>query len=138
VGRGLLAGGIALGGLAFLWGFLLLSIFALLAAGGTGALLFLPVPVVAFGAGVTSIGGGIVGRHRLEFGSGLILVAGIAGLIAPAPSLLLNLAPTTTVVDILIAYLAVGWWAIAMVWLGGGVLLWSRRRAAVNDGATGP
>ncbi len=134
MGRGLLAGGIALGGLAFLWGFLLLGIFALL----SGALLFLPVPVVAFGAGVTSIGGGILGRHRLEFGSLLILVAGVAGLIAPAPSLLFNLAPTTTVVDILIAYLAVGWWAIAMVWLGGGVLLWRRRQAAVNGGATGP
>lgn len=133
----MLAGGIALGGLAFLWGFLLLGIYAILAASGE-ALIFLPVPVVAFGAGVTSIGGGIVGRDRLEFGSALILVAGLAGLVAPAPALLLNLAPSTTVIDILIAYVAVGWWAIAMIWLGAGVLLWRARRAEVKDAATGP
>ncbi len=133
----MLAGGIALGGLAFLWGFLLLRVYAVLNAGGN-ALIFLPVPVAAFGAGVTSIGGGIVGPNRLEFGSILILGAGVVGLVAPAPSLLLNLASTTTVIDLLVAYLAVGWWAVAMIWLGGGVLLWHARRAAVNDDAHAP
>lgn len=133
----MLVGGLALGGLAFLWGFLLLGIYAVLAAVGDGTV-FLPVPLAAFGAGAIAIAGGIVGRDRLEFGSVLILVAGTAGLVAPAPALLINLAPSTTVIDILVAYLAVGWWAIAMIWLGAGVLVWRARRAALKEPATGP
>ncbi len=137
MGRGLLVSGVALGVLALVWGFLLLGVFALLAATGD-ATFFLAVPLVALGAGAISIAGGVVGRTRLALGSILILVAGVAGLIVPARALLINLAVGTTLTDLLTAYLAVGWWSVAMIGLGGGVLLWGARRNAVKGAAPGP
>lgn len=137
MGRGLLISGFALGVIALVWGFILLGVFAFLAATGD-ATSFLAVPLVALGAGAVSIAGGIVGRNRLTLGSILILVAGLAGLVAPIRVLLVNLAVDTTVLDLLTAYLAVGWWSAAMIGLGGGVLLWSARRNAVKGAAAGP
>ncbi len=126
-----------MGVLALIWGWILLGIFAFLAATGD-ATSFLTVPLVALGAGATSIAGGIVGRNRLTRGSILILVAGVAGLIVPARVLLISLAVGTTVTDLLTAYLAVGWWSVAMIGLGGGVLLWDARKRAVKGAAAGP
>jgi hypothetical protein len=131
----LLAGGIALGGLALFWGYILLGVYATVEASGGDATAFLAVPVVAFGSGVVAIAGGIVGRHRLQFGSILILVAGVAGLVSPVPAFLLNLSPTATVIDLLTAYLTVAWWAIFMVWVGSGVLIWRTRVIALKKAA---
>ena len=130
-------GGVALGVIALVWGFILLEVFAFLAATGD-ATSFLAVPLVALGAGAISVAGGIVGRTRLTLGAALILVAGVAGLVAPARVLLLNVAVGTTITDLLTAYLAVGWWSVAMIGLGGGFLLWGARRNAVKGAAAGP
>ena len=128
MGNGLRIGGIVLGGMALFWSFLLFGIYSLLAVVGGGGLLFL-APLVGFGAGSLSIVGDIIGVRRAMVGAIVVLAAGGAGLLAAAAPPPLHLASSSGPLEVLIAYLAVGWWATLMV-LVGGITLFVARRAA--------
>ncbi|MEE9173652.1 MAG: hypothetical protein V3U30_01590, partial [Thermoplasmata archaeon] len=136
--NGLRIGGIVLGGMALFWSFLLFGIYSLLAVAGGGGLLFL-APLVGFGAGSLSIVGGILGVKRARIGATLVLAAGGAGLLAAAAPLFFLPQVQVDPLEVVIAYLAVGWWAILMVPVGGFALLAARREAgSLRDAAPGP
>ncbi len=112
--------------MALFWSFLLFGIYSLLAAAGGSALLLI-APLVGFGAGSLSIVGGILGKKRVELGAVLVLAAGGAGLLGAAAPLLLGPQVEASFFEFLIAYLAVGWWAILMVIVGGVTLIVLRK-----------
>ncbi len=126
MGNGLRIGGIVLGGMALFWSFLLFGIYSLLAVAGGSGLLFL-APLVGFGAGSLSIVGGILGGKRARIGAILVLAAGGAGLLASAAPLFFIPQVQADPLEVLIAYLAVGWWAILMVLVGGIALVVARK-----------
>ncbi len=115
--------------MALFWSFLLFGIYSLLVeAGGSGILLI--APLVGFGAGSLSITGGILGVKRVELGGVLVLAAGGAGLLGAAAPLLLGPQVEASFFEFLIAYLAVSWWALLMVIVGGFALFAARRDTA--------
>ncbi len=127
VGNGLRIGGIVLGGMALLWSFLLFGIYSLLAS-AVGAGVLLITPLVGFGAGTLSVAGGNLGMKRAELGAVLVLVAGGAGLLGAAAPLLLGPPVQASFFEFVIAYMAVSWWALLMVIVGGFALFAARRR----------
>ncbi len=123
--------------MALLWSFILFGIYSLLAS-AVGGGLFLIAPLVGFGAGALSIAGGILGVKRAELGAVLVLAAGLAGLLAAVAPLLLGSQVEAPFFDFLIAYLAVSWWAILMVIVGGVTRIRLRRVAATSAESPSP
>ena len=66
---------------------------------------------------------------RARNGAILVLAAGGAGLLAAAAPLFFIPQVQVNPLEVLIAYLAVGWWAILMVLVGGIALVVARRAA---------
>ncbi|MEE9197528.1 MAG: hypothetical protein V3U45_05245 [bacterium] len=123
--------------MALLWSFILFGIYSLLAS-AVGGGLSLIAPLVGFGAGALSIAGGILGVKRAELGALLVLAAGLAGLLAAVAPLLLGPQVEAPFFDFLIAYLAVSWWAILMVIVGGVTRIGLRRVAATSAESPSP
>lgn len=109
--------GFFLGLLVVFWGFILLAPYGALAA--EGGLSFLLVPFAAFGAGALTLVGTILGRRWSVSGAILLLVAGLAGLALPAAVIFFSPQLTVSFPTSFIAYVAVSWWAIPLVLLGG-------------------
>ncbi len=138
MGKGLRVGGIVLGGMALFWSFLLFGIYSLLAVAGGSGLLFI-APLVGFGAGALSIAGGIFGVKRATMGALMVLAAGGAGLLAAAAPFFFIPQVQADPLEFLVAYLAVGWWAILMVIVGGFALFTARRdTASLKNAAPDP
>ncbi len=137
MGNGLRIGGIVLGGMALFWSFLLFGIYSLLAVAGGSGLLIL-APLVGFGAGSLSIVGGILGVKRARIGAILVLAAGAAGLLAAAAPLFLLSQVQADPLEVLTAFLAVGWWAILMAIVGGATLFVLRKVADTSVESPSP
>ncbi len=128
MGNGLRIGGIVFGGMALFWSFLLFGIYSLLAVAGGGGLLFL-APLVGFGAGSLSVVGASSGVRRARIGAIRVLARRAAGLLAAAAPLFFIPQVQAEPLEVLIAYLVVGWWAVLVVLVGGVALVVAKRVA---------